>query len=162
MFFLKVVKHPIITTSLHCHSLLRSDHPQHAVRFPHEDQEGVVVLRSRAPPAGSALVSAPPHPPDHQLPVFGADGCGGGGLPPLKPLCAVSPGESSLLWADSVWGNHVYNQLWLLSWLVGGLGKAKKNSWTDVYLLVSLSLPFEEKIESEGTEKAHSSTLVTY
>lgn len=159
----------IILCTLHCHSSLpRSDHPQHAVCLPDEDQEGVVVLCSHAPPAGSALVSSAPRPPDHQLSVCGADGRGGGSLPPLKPLCAVSPGQSSPLRAVSVWGNHIYQ---VLSWLVGesrGLGQAKKTSRADVYVLVSLSLPKKRNVKrkmlilKERVRETHLSPSVIY
>lgn len=80
-----------------CFFLLRSDNSQHVVCLPHEDQKGVALLHSHASLAGQALCCAAHHSAHRQHVLHGADGSRDRGVPPLKSLCAISPGEGSLL-----------------------------------------------------------------
>lgn len=77
----------------------RSDYPQHPVCLPHEDQEGVALLRSHSPPAGQILHRSSRHPVDCQHVLHGTDGSGNHRVPPLASLSAISSGEGCLFGA---------------------------------------------------------------
>lgn len=86
----------------------RSDHSQHPVCLPHEDQEGVALLCSHPPPAGQILHCPSRHPVNCQHLLHGTDGSRNHRLPPLTSLPAVSSGEGCLFPA----GAHGGTLLW--------------------------------------------------
>lgn len=90
---------------------LRSDYSQHAVCLPDEDQKGVVVLCSYAPPAGPTLRCASRHAANSQHFLHGTDRSGDRSVPPLKSLCAISPRKGCLLRAASAGGTLILSSV---------------------------------------------------
>lgn len=79
--------------------------------LPHEDQKGVVVLRSRAPPAGQTLRCSSCHSVNCQHFLHGTDGSGNHRVPPLTSLSAVSPGKGCLFRAAAAGGALILKSL---------------------------------------------------
>lgn len=100
----------------------RSDHSQHPVCLPHEDQEGVAVLGSPSPPAGQILRRPSCQPVNGQHLLHGTDGSGSHRLPPLTSLSAIPSGKGCLLRASAhggtlLWNNVIKKGLLLTFWI---------------------------------------------
>lgn len=95
----------------------RSDYPKHAVCLPHEDQEGVALLRAHPPPAGQILRRSSCHPANGQHLLHGTNGSRNHSVPALTSLPALPPGEGCVCPAPA----HGGTLLWrVTSWRLGG------------------------------------------
>lgn len=89
---------------LYCNFLLRPDYSQHALCLPDEDQKGVVVLGSHAPPAGAPLCRPSPHAANGQHFLHGTHWSRDRHVSPIKSVCAISSCKGCLFWASSTRG----------------------------------------------------------
>lgn len=94
----------------------RSDYSQHAVCLPHEDQEGVAVLRAHPPPAGQILRCSSCHPVNGQHRLHGTDGSRNHSLPALTSLSALPPGPGCVCPACAHGGTLLWRLISLSVW----------------------------------------------
>ena len=81
--------------------------------LPDEDQKGVAVLRSRAPPAGQTLRRSSRHTVNRQHALHGTDRGGNHRVPPLTSLCAISPRKGCLFRAAAAGGTLILKFIYI-------------------------------------------------
>lgn len=97
------IKHTSVSNDVF---VFRSDHSQHTVCLPDEDQKSVAVLCSHPPPAGQTLCCSSLHVANSQHFLNGTNWSGDLCVPPLQSLCAISPRKGCLLRAPSAGGTQ--------------------------------------------------------
>lgn len=91
--------------------LSRSDYSQHAVCLPYEDEKGVVVFRSHAPPAGQILLHSSCHSVNRKHLLRGTDSNRNHHVPPLASLSSISLGKSCLFRAAATGGTLILTSI---------------------------------------------------